>query len=124
MLIMSVFSVAGLLLAVAGIAGIVTYSLSLRVREVGIRVAMGAGPHDVIMLIGRQGLAPAFAGLVLGLLLALGVTRFLGHLLYTVDPYDPVVFGSAVLALALVSALAAGISAYRAGLVDASLMLK
>jgi ABC-type antimicrobial peptide transport system permease subunit len=85
---------------------------------------MGADPRDVIMLISRQGLAPAFAGLALGLLLALGATRFIGHLLYTVSLYDPAVFGSAAIALTIVSALAAGISAYRACRVDASTILK
>jgi hypothetical protein len=124
MLIISAFSAASLLLAVAGIAGIVTYSLSLRVREVGIRVAIGAAPRQVIMLISRQGLAPALAGLVLGLILAFGVTRFLSHMLYEVSPYDPAVFGIAVVAIAAVSALSAGISARRAAHVDASTMLK
>jgi hypothetical protein len=124
MLIISAFSAASLLLAVAGIAGIVTYSLSLRVREVGIRVAIGAAPRHVIMLISRQGLAPALAGLVLGLILAFGVTRFLSHMLYEVSPYDPAVFGIAVVAIAAVSALSAGISARRAAHVDASTMLK
>jgi len=76
------------------------------------------------MLISRQGLAPALAGLILGLLLALGVTRLLRHMLYTVSPYDPAVFILGAVAVAIVSILSAGISAYRAGRVDASPMSK
>jgi putative ABC transport system permease protein len=124
MRLLSVFSGIGVLLAVIGIAGIVAYSLSLRVREVGIRVAMGAGPGDVIALISRQGLLPALMGLAFGCLLAFGLTRFLRGLLYNVSPYDPLVFSSAFITLAAISVLSAGIAAYRASRVDAASILK
>jgi putative ABC transport system permease protein len=124
MRLLSVFTATGMLLAVIGIAGIVAYSSSLRIREVGIRVTMGAGPRDVIALISRQGIAPALAGIALGLLIAANLTRFLGYMLYTVSPYDPTVFGSATAALALISVLVAGISTHRACRVDASSLLK
>jgi ABC-type antimicrobial peptide transport system permease subunit len=124
MALLSSFSITGLLLAVAGIAGIVSYSLSLRIREVGIRVAMGAGPRDVILLVSRQGLVPALIGVALGLMVAFGLTRFLAYLLYTVSPYDPAVFALALAGLATVSVITAAISAYRACRVDASSLLK
>ena len=124
MLLLGVFSVTGLLLAVSGIAGIIVYSLTLRIREVGIRVAMGAGPLDVILLMSRQGLAPAFVGLALGLVLALAFSRFLTHMLYSVSPYDPAVFGLSVAAMAVISVAAAAVSAYRTCRVDASRILK
>jgi ABC-type antimicrobial peptide transport system permease subunit len=124
MLLLSVFSLTGVLLAVVGIAGIVAYSLSLRLREVGIRVAMGASPRSVVLLMARQGLAPAFAGLVLGLPLALGLTRFLARMLYGVSSHDPAVFTLAAVVLASVSMIAAGVSAYRAVRVDASSLFK
>jgi ABC-type antimicrobial peptide transport system permease subunit len=124
LILLSVFSGIGVVLALAGIAGIVAYSLSLRLREVGIRVAIGAGPRDVILLMSRQGLVPAFAGLGLGLLFALGLTRLLRHMLYTVSPYDPVVFVLSIAALGGISVLAAGITAYRACRLDVSSILK
>jgi len=123
-ILLSVFSGTGLLLAVAGIAGIVAYSLSLRVREIGIRVAMGATSRDVVALISRQGVVPAFAGLVFGCILAVSLTRFLSALLFEVDPYDPAVFASAIIALAFVCIVTAGLAAYRACRVDASSILK
>jgi putative ABC transport system permease protein len=123
-ILLSVFSGTGLLLAVAGIAGIVAYSLSLRVREIAIRVAMGATSRDVLALISRQGVVPAFAGLVFGCILAVSLTRFLSALLFEVDPYDPAVFAAAIIALAFVCIVTAGLSAYRACRVDASSILK
>jgi len=123
-LLLIVFSITGMVLAAIGIAGIVAYSLSMRVREVGIRVAMGAGPRDVIALVSRQGVAPAFAGLAIGLLIASNLTRFVSHMLYAVSPYDPAVFGAATAVLAAVCALVAAIAAYRACRLDASSVLK
>jgi ABC-type antimicrobial peptide transport system permease subunit len=124
MVLLSVFSGSGLLLAVAGIAGLVAYSLSLRIREVGIRIALGAGPRDVFLLISRQGLAPAFTGLALGLLFAFGLAPLLTPMLYTVSPYDPVVFVLSIAALGTASILAAGLSAFRACRIDTSAILK
>src|SRR5262249_59846911 len=108
MLLLSAFSATAILLAVVGIAGVVAYSLSMRLREIGIRVAMGAGPGSVIALVSRQGVAPAFAGLILGLPLAAGLTRYLQQMLYGVSAYDPLVFTISVAALALVLIVAAG----------------
>jgi ABC-type antimicrobial peptide transport system permease subunit len=124
MVLLSVFAASGLVLAVVGIAGLVAYSLSLRIREVGIRVAMGAGPRDVVWLISRQGLAPAFTGLALGLLIALGFVRVLSQMLYTVSPYDSFVFVSSIAALGVVTVLAAAFSAFRACRLDAGEILK
>jgi putative ABC transport system permease protein len=124
MLLLSIFSGTGVLLAITGITGVVAYSLSLRVTEVGIRVAMGATPVDVVALITRQGALPAFAGIVLGSVLSLGFTRFLSGMLFGVAPYDPVVFASAIAALSAVCILTAGLSAYRACLIDPVRILK
>jgi putative ABC transport system permease protein len=124
MTLLSFCSAIGLLLAVTGIAGIVAYSLSLRIREVGIRIAIGAGPRDVLLLISRQGLVPAFAGLGLGILLSAGLTGLLRQMLYGISPYDPFVFGSSIFAVGVVATLAAAVSGYRACRVDASSILK
>jgi predicted permease len=124
MWLLSMFSGTGVLLAIAGIMGAVAYSLSLRVNEVGIRVAMGATPRDVVTLIARQGVLPALAGIVLGSVVALALTRFLSAMLFAVDPDDPQVFASAIAALSVVCILAAGIPAYRACHIDPSRILK
>jgi ABC-type antimicrobial peptide transport system permease subunit len=113
-----------MVLATVGIAGMVAYSLSMRVREVGIRVAMGASPGNVVALIARQGIAPALTGLALGLLLAPNLTRYLSHMLFNISPYDPVVFGSAAAGLAVICVLVAAVSAYRACRLDAGSVLK
>lgn len=124
MLLLSAFSLAGVILAVAGIAAIVAYSLSLRLREIGIRVAVGASPQKVVLLMARQGVAPAFAGLLLGIPAALALTRFLAHLLYGVSPRDPAVFASAIFILGAVSFLAACVSASRASRLDVCNLLR
>jgi ABC-type antimicrobial peptide transport system permease subunit len=124
MLLLSAFSATGIVLAVVGIAGTVAYSLSMRIRDIGIRIAMGAGPGSVIALVSRQGLAPAFLGLILGLPLAVILTRYLRQMLFGISADDPAVFTISVAALALISILAAGAAAYRACRVDASTLLR
>jgi ABC-type antimicrobial peptide transport system permease subunit len=124
MTLLSFCSAIGLLLAVTGIAAIVAYSLSLRIREVGIRIAVGARPRDVLLLISRQGLAPAFTGLGLGIVLSAALTRLLRQMLFGISPYDPLVFGSSVFAVGVVATLAAAASGYRACRIDASSILK
>jgi putative ABC transport system permease protein len=91
---------------------------------VAVGAAVGARPRDVVFLISRQGLAPAFSGLALGLFFAFGLARLLKEMLYTVSPYDPIVFVLSAGALAVVSLLAAGLSAFRACRIDASAILK
>jgi ABC-type antimicrobial peptide transport system permease subunit len=118
MRLLSMFSAAGVFLAIVGIVGIVAYSLSLRIREVGIRVAIGASPRSVILLMSRQGLVPVLVGLMAGLFLAVSLNRFLGQMLYAVSPFDPAVFGLAAAAVASASVLAAVASAYRACRID------
>jgi len=124
MTLLTFCSAIGLVLAVTGIAAIVAYSLSLRIREVGIRMAIGAGPRDVLLLIARQGLVPAFGGLGLGVVLSAGLTQLLQQMLYGVTPYDPFVFGSSIIGVGLVATLVAAASAYRACRIDASRILK
>jgi predicted permease len=124
LMLLNVFAIIGLLLAGVGIAGMVGYSLSLRTREVGIRVAMGATPLNIAMLISRQGLIPAIVGLFPGIVLALILAQLLSHMLYGVSPYDFQVFALATAALAFVSALTATITAWRARGIDASAVLK
>jgi ABC-type antimicrobial peptide transport system permease subunit len=91
-LLFGLFAALGLIVAVMGIYGIQSYSVVQRSREVGVRMAMGAKPQDVLRLVLRQGLKLALVGLAVGLVGALGMTRFLASLLipaYRAARVDP-----------------------------------
>jgi ABC-type antimicrobial peptide transport system permease subunit len=109
-----VFAVAALALAAFGTYGVVTYSVSRRRAEIGIRLALGAGKARVLRLMLRQGMAPVFAGLAAGGLAALTIGRYVSSLLFEVSPHDPVAFTGAALVLIAVSALACWVPARRA----------
>ncbi|HEV7515912.1 MAG TPA: FtsX-like permease family protein, partial [Thermoanaerobaculia bacterium] len=93
-------------------------SVSQRVREIGVRMALGAHPGDVQKMVVRNGLTLILAGLVAGLFGALALTRFLRSLLYEVSPTDPTTFVGIVLILALVGFVASYLPARRATRVD------
>jgi ABC-type antimicrobial peptide transport system permease subunit len=95
-----------LLLGVVGLYGVLSYSVSQRTREIGIRVAMGAQSFQVIGLVVGHGLKLVLIGIAIGLAAALGLTRLMASLLYGVSPTDPLTFAGVVILLAL-SALAA-----------------
>jgi len=99
--------VLALLLAALGITGLVSFAVTQRTREIGIRMALGANTKDVLKLITKQGLRLTCIGLAIGLVLALGVSHLLAGLLYRVNPTDPVVFFG-VMALIMITALFAG----------------
>jgi len=100
------FGALALFLAVVGVYGVKAYLVALRTREIGIRMALGASPGDVLRLILRDGLVLTVAGVVVGLGLGALVATAVAGLVYQSNPYDPVVFGSAV-ALLFGSAMAA-----------------
>lgn len=104
----------GLLLAVMGIYGVVAYSVSLRTKEIGVRVALGARKRDVLLLVMGGSMRLTAAGLVVGLLLAAGIACVLGTLLYNLNPFDPVVFAGVPLLIFGVSCLACYMPARRA----------
>ncbi len=103
---LAVFATLGLVLAAAGLYGVLSHLVSQRLREFGIRLALGAHPEAVFRLIIRSGLALTIAGIVVGLAAAGMLARLMGSLLYQVNPLDPVVFGLTALVL-LVTAVAA-----------------
>jgi predicted permease len=113
-----------LLLAVIGIYGVVGYVVNRRVREMGIRLALGARPSDVVALMLRQTMRPVVLGVVLGLMACIGVSQLLASLLFGVSALDPVAFGSAA-AFVLAAALLAGfLPARRATRVDPTAALR
>lgn len=110
----SLFSGFALLLAAVGIYGVTAYAVAQRTREIGIRVALGALPGDVLRLILRRSLVVVGLGLIFGLAAAAALTRLMQSLLYATDPSDPITFVLVALALALVALLASWLPARRA----------
>lgn len=107
-----------LTLAAMGVFAVMACSVNQRTQEFGVRLALGAAPHQVLGLVLAQGLRLAAAGIALGLLLAAGVTRLLAAFLHGVHPLDPAVLGSVAGLLAIVAVLACGLPAWRATRVD------
>jgi predicted permease len=118
------FALVALLLAAAGIYGVLAHLVRQRSHEIGIRLVLGARPADVVQMVLSEGLRPALAGAVLGLAGALGLTRFLVGLLYGVHPTDPLSFVMAALLLAAVACVASYIPARRATKVDPMVALR
>jgi putative ABC transport system permease protein len=114
----SVFGAISLLLAAIGVYGVLSYSVSQRVREIGVRVALGARREDVLRLIVGQGVRLALVGVGLGVLLALGATRVIARLLYGISASDPLSFAGIALLLTAVAALASYAPANRAMAID------
>lgn len=117
-LLMAAFGGLALLLAAVGLYGVVAYAVSLRTREVGIRMAVGAERGQVLWMILRQGGRLALVGVALGALLAAGVGRLLGSLLYGVSGFDPVAYGAAAAVLMAVATLANLVPAFGASRID------
>jgi predicted permease len=120
----ALFGLLGLVVAVAGLFGLLSYSVSLRAREMGIRMAVGARPEDVRRLIVRQGMVLVIAGVALGVVTALPLSRVLASLLFGIEPLDPFTFAAVPVLLLLVSLLACLLPARRAGRLDPSAMLR
>ena len=118
------FGVVALLLASIGVYGVLAYSVSQRVQEIGVRMALGAERVNVLTLIVGQGLRLATIGVVLGLIGSWGVTRFIGSLLYNVTATDPVSFAGVAAFLTLVAAVASYLPARKAMAVDPIVALR
>jgi ABC-type antimicrobial peptide transport system permease subunit len=117
-LLLTIFAVLALLLAALGVYGVISYSVSRQVREIGIRMALGAQRHDILKLVVAQGLVLALIGVTCGLMAAFGLTRFLSGVLYGLTPTDPATFVILSLFLLGVAILATYIPAWRAARVD------
>jgi predicted permease len=123
-LLLGLFGIAALLLGAIGIYGVMSYSVSLRTREVGIRMALGADRNQVLGLVLREGLRLMIAGLTVGLLGSLALTHLLSSMLYQVRPTDPLTFAGVSILLGVVSILANGVPARRAAKVDPMVALR
>jgi ABC-type antimicrobial peptide transport system permease subunit len=99
-------------------------TVSLRTREIGLRVACGARPADILRMVASEGAVMIGAGAALGLLGALGATRLLSTMIYGVSPRDPIALGAAALLLALMAALAIHVPARRAARLDPMVALR
>jgi putative ABC transport system permease protein len=118
MLALGSFAVLALLLATLGVYGVMRYSTSQRSREIGIRMAVGASPGDVLGMIVRQGAAITATGLVVGAVASFWLTQLMAGMLFGVSPRDPLAFAVAIALLAIVSLLSSWLPARRATRVD------
>jgi putative ABC transport system permease protein len=118
------FGITALLLATAGVFGVMAYSVSRRTREIGVRVALGAGRGDVVRMILSQGLRTIFIGVTIGIAGSLALTRTVESLLFGVTATDPLTFGGVTLLLVGSSLLACYIPARRATKVDPMVALR
>jgi ABC-type antimicrobial peptide transport system permease subunit len=107
-----------LLLAASGLYSVMSYTVSQRIPEIGIRMAMGARPLNVIAMVVRQGMALAAAGIAAGTIAALAAARLVASMLFRVDVRDPATFLAAAVFLAAVALLGTWIPAFRATRTD------
>jgi putative ABC transport system permease protein len=118
MLLLTIFAASALLLAIVGIYGVVSYSIAQRSREIGVRMALGAGRGEIRNLILRQGMVLAAVGVAIGIGAAFGLVRFIASLLFGVTTWDPVVFLSVPFLLLSTAFLAVYLPARRAMRID------
>ena len=122
--VLTLFSIIALILAAIGAYGVLSYSVSQRTPEIGIRMALGARPREVLLLVLRQAMALAVLGVLIGLLAGLGLSRLLDSFLFNVSSLDPMVFIGVALMLLLVTLLASYLPARRATTVDPLLAIR
>jgi putative ABC transport system permease protein len=124
LILIASFGIVALVLATAGVFGVMAYSVSRRTREIGVRVALGARSRDVLTMILSQGLRTILIGLVIGFAGSLAITRTMASLLFGVTATDPITFAAVIALLVAAALLACYIPARRATKVDPIVALR
>jgi putative ABC transport system permease protein len=124
LILVGLFGTAALMLAMAGVFGVMAYSVSRRTREIGVRVALGARSQDVMTMVLGQGLRTVLIGVVIGLIGSFALTRTISSLLFGVSASDPLTFTTVIVLLVAVALLACYIPARRAAKVDPMVALR
>jgi ABC-type antimicrobial peptide transport system permease subunit len=116
--LVALFGAMALFLAAIGLYAVMSYTVSQGTRELGLRMALGAGVKDLLRLVMSRGLRLTAAGIVIGIVAAVMLTRLMADLLYKVSPRDPIVFGTAFIILIVVAFIACFVPAWRATRID------
>jgi putative ABC transport system permease protein len=116
--VLASFATLAMVLAAIGLYGMISYQVTLRRREIGVRMAIGAQPADVFRLILRQGLTATLIGIGIGLVFSAAIARLMAKFLYAVSPTDPVTYAAVALLWLLVASAASYLPARRAAHVD------
>jgi predicted permease len=124
MFLLAAFAILALLLAAVGIYSVLSFAVRRRVREIGIRVALGAEMKDILRLVVTEGMKPALLGLALGVVGALALGRVVASFIYGIAAYDPLTFVAVAMLLAAVAFLASIIPAYRAARIEPTRALR
>jgi predicted permease len=124
MILLGVFAALALVLACVGIYGVISFMVGQRTREIGVRMALGAQPRDVVWLVVVEGVRTALIGVAAGVGTALGLTSLLDNLLFGVAPQDPLTFAAVAVALVMVALLACYLPARSAARVDPMVALR
>jgi ABC-type antimicrobial peptide transport system permease subunit len=118
MFLLAAFATAAALLAAVGIYGVMSYAVARRTREIGLRMALGANPGDVLRLVVGQGMTVALAGAGVGIAAALPLTRLMSSVLYGVRPTDPATYAGVAFLLLSIAFVASYLPARRAAHID------
>jgi putative ABC transport system permease protein len=123
-MLLGAFAGLALVLAGTGIYGVLSYLVGLRTREIGVRMALGAQQRDVLHMVLQDGARMTLAGTAIGIVAALGLTRLMASMLFSVNPTDPITFGLVAVVLCGVALLAGYVPARRAAKVDPMVALR